>query len=100
MSMPSTNGRNRPQSLRLPELQRRARAIADFAEHLADDVRRHPERTRAASAALAAWGQRALELMGPPPTQGPRVVRGGLPARLENNPYAAHLSDFVDRAAS
>ena len=47
----------------LNEMRRQARVLANFAQHLAEDVRSHPERKREAAEALAAWCKTDLELL-------------------------------------
>ena len=92
MSMPSATRRNGPDAKRpLDEMQRQAQIIANFAEYLAEDVRRHPERIREAISALAEWCKADVELLTHARTEVLRHRRAGPPATVENNRYAIQL---------
>ena len=92
MAMPSPTRRNGADSKRpLDEMRRQARIIANFAEYLAEDVRRHPERTREAMSALAEWCKADLELLAHKRTEVLRHRHAGPPATMENNRYAIQL---------
>jgi hypothetical protein len=77
--------------MRLLELRRQARVIANFAEDLAEDVRCHPERAREATSALAEWCKADLELLAHPHTDVVRHRRSGPPRTMADNRYAIHL---------
>jgi len=97
MSMPSPTGQKRPEPMRLRELRRQARVIANFAEFLAEDVHGDPDRADEAREALAALSKCDLELLAHTRSEVHR--REGLPAAMRKNRYAAQLLDLVDRAA-
>ena len=99
MSMPSPAGRYGADAMRhLDEMRRQARIIANFAEYLAEDVRRHPERAREAGSALAEWCKADLELLTHARSEVLRHRRAGPPASTENNRYAIQLH-LLDSAA-
>ena len=99
MSKPSPTGRSWPEATRpLDEMRRQARLIANFAEYLAADVRGHPERTREATEALAAWCNADLELLAHARTDLLRHRREGPPGTMADNRYAIQLY-LADSAA-
>jgi hypothetical protein len=83
--------------MRLTELRRQGRVIANFAEFLAEDVQGDPARANDAREALAALSKCDLELLAHARTEVHR--REELPAAMKKNRYAAQLLDLVDRAA-
>jgi len=99
MSMPSPTGQNWPAAVRLLELRQQARVIANFAEHLAEEVRSHPERAREARSALAEWCKADLQLLARERSDVLRHRRDGPPKTMENNRYAIQLRDLAEDAS-
>jgi hypothetical protein len=63
MSAQSATGTDRADGMGSLEARRRARVVASLAEYLAEHVRGHPHRERAAMAALAEWCEGDRELL-------------------------------------
>ena len=98
MSMHSATGINWADVVEPLEARRRARVVASFAEYLAEDVRRHPERTLEAIASLAEWCEGDSELLARARTNVIRDTRAEQAAVVENNRDAVELLELVTSA--
>jgi hypothetical protein len=63
MSTHTPTGSNWPEAVQQLEARRQARVVASFAEYLAEDVHRHPDRALEAMASLAEWCDGDPELL-------------------------------------
>lgn len=91
-------GFNWPDAIQPLEARRQARVVASFAEYLAEDVRRHPERTREAIASLAEWCEGDRKLLARARANVIRDTRAGQAAVVENNRDAVELLELVTTA--
>ena len=93
--MSTPTGVNWADTVESLEARRRARVVASFAEYLAEDVRRHPERTLEAIASLAEWCEDDRELLVRARTNVIQDTRAGQAAVVENNREAVELLELV-----
>jgi hypothetical protein len=96
--MSTPTGVNWADAVERLEDRRRARVVASFAEYLAEDVRRHPERTREAIASLAEWCEDDRELLVRARNNVIKDTRAGQAAVVENNRDAVELLEIVASA--
>jgi hypothetical protein len=93
MSMPSPIGRNRPDAMK--PLEMRAQDIADFAEHLAEDVRGRPDRALEAIGTLAEWCEGDADLLAHARSEVLRRRGSATIGALQKNRDAILLLDLV-----
>ena len=98
MSTHTPTGFNWAEAMQPLEGRRQARVVASFAEYLAEDVHRHPERALKAMAALAEWCEGDSELLARARSDVMRDTRGAEAAVAENNREAIELLELVGRA--
>ena len=93
--MSTPTGVNWADAVESLEARRRARVVASFAEYLAEDVRRHPERTLEAIASLAEWCADDRELLVRARANVIQDTRAEQAAVVENNREAVELLELV-----
>jgi hypothetical protein len=98
MSTHTPSGFNWADAMQSLEARRQARVVASFAEYLAEDVHRHPERALEAMASLAEWCDGDPELLARARADVMRDTHGAQAAVAENNREAAELLELVARA--
>jgi hypothetical protein len=99
MSTHTPTGSNWPEAVQQLEARRQARVVASFAEYLAEDVHRHPDRALEAMASLAEWCDGDPELLAQARADVLRDTRGAQMAVAENNHEAVELLELAGRAS-
>jgi hypothetical protein len=99
MSTHTPTGFNWPEAVQQLEARRQARVVASFAEYLAEDVHRHPDRALEAMASLAEWCDGDPELLAQARADVLRDTRGAQMAVAENNHEAVELLELAGRAS-
>jgi hypothetical protein len=99
MSTHTPTGFSWPEALEPLEARRQARVVASFAEYLAEDVHRHPDRALEAMASLAEWCEGDPELLAQARADVLRDTRNAQAGVAENNQDAVELLDLVARAS-
>jgi hypothetical protein len=99
MSTHTPTGSNWPEAVQQLEARRQARAAASFAEYLAEDVHRHPDRELEAMASLAEWCDGDPDLLAQARADVLRDTRGAQMAVAENNHEAVELLELAGSAS-
>jgi hypothetical protein len=99
MSTHAPSGFNRADAVQTLEARRQARVVASFAEYLAEDVHRHPERALEAMASLAEWCDGDPALLAQARADVLRDTHGAQMAVAENKHEAVELLELARRVS-